>query len=186
MRKARKLVLVTIAVGAIAIFISFAAGHAFVRRPPLFASSQSSWTEEVAKANWMERDAASAIVFKDRVWIFGGWLHSYLPSPRDAWSSDDGKSWRLEIEKTPQRNTYFSMAISFQNRIWMMGGWYHNRLSDASASNEVWSSENGRTWERVSPHAAWSPRLGGALVELKGQLWLLGGVENFRATSASC
>jgi hypothetical protein len=49
----------------------------------------------------MERDAASAIVFKDRGWIFGGWLHPYLPSPRDAWSSDDGKFWRLEIEKTP-------------------------------------------------------------------------------------
>jgi hypothetical protein len=51
-------------------------------------------------------------------------------------------------------------------------------LSNASASNEIWSSENGRTWERVSPHASWSPRLGGALVEFKGQLWLLGGAEN--------
>ena len=101
MRKARKLVLVTIAIGAIAIFISFAAGHSFVRRPPLFASSQSSWTEEVAKASWMERDAASAIVFKDRVWIFGGWLHSYLPSPRDAWSSDDGKSWLSKLRRRP-------------------------------------------------------------------------------------
>ena len=178
MRKATNPILAIIPIGTVAIFMLFVAGHTFFSRRPIFVWSQSSWRKEVAKASWMERDAASAIIFKDRVWIFGGWLHPYLPSPRDAWSSDDGKSWRLEIEKSPWHNTYFSMATSFQNRMWMMGGWYHNRLSDASASNEIWSSENGRTWERVSQHASWSPRLGGALVEFKGQLWLLGGAEN--------
>ena len=122
---------------------------------------KAPWRKEVAKATWMERDAASAIVFKDRVWIFGGWLHPYLPSPRDAWSSDDGKFWRLEIERTPWRHTYFSMATSFQNPMWMMGGTID--LSNASASNEIWSSENGGDMGAgvtaciLVPETGWSP-----------------------------
>ncbi len=70
------------------------------------------------------------------------------------------------------------MAANFNGRMWIMGGWYNGRLPDASASNEVWASNDGRSWEQVTPSAPWSARSSAALVAFKGELWLLGGVED--------
>jgi len=42
--------------------------------------------------------------------------------------------------------------------------------------NDVWSSEDGKTWTRVLEHAPWTPRgmIGGSAV-FRGRMWLLGG-----------
>lgn len=61
----------------------------------------------------------------------------------------------------------------------MMGGWYKGRLEGHSASNEVWSSTDGIQWTAETKAAAWSPRVAGAVVEFKGKLWLLGGIEDY-------
>jgi hypothetical protein len=63
--------------------------------------------------------------------------------------------------------------------MWIMGGWYNGRLPGHSASNAVWFSTDGETWNEVTAAAGWSPRLAAAVVEFKGQLWLLGGTENY-------
>lgn len=61
----------------------------------------------------------------------------------------------------------------------MMGGWYNGRLHGHSASNQVWSSADGCDWDLVSAEAGWSPRLAAGLVEFNGEMWLLGGIENY-------
>eukprot|EP01031_Cornospumella_fuschlensis_P053074 gene53074-64834_t len=63
--------------------------------------------------------------------------------------------------------------------MWMMGGWYNGRLPDHSASNEVWSSNNGVDWKQETKSAGWTPRLASAIVEFKGKMWILGGTENY-------
>ena len=50
-----------------------------------------------------------------------------------------------------------------------MGGWYNGRLPGHGASNEVWSSADGKTWEQATPHAGWSPRLAAGAVAFKGR-----------------
>ena len=49
-------------------------------------------------AAWQARDSQAEWVFKDRLWIGGGWFQSFEEPPRDVWASGDGKSWSL-IEK---------------------------------------------------------------------------------------
>ncbi len=60
-----------------------------------------------------------------------------------------------------------------------MGGWFNGRLPGHGASNEVWSSADGETWEQVTGAAAWSPRLAAGLVVFQGRMWLLGGTQNY-------
>ncbi|MEX0883968.1 MAG: kelch repeat-containing protein, partial [Cyclobacteriaceae bacterium] len=60
-----------------------------------------------------------------------------------------------------------------------MGGWYNGRLEGHSASNSVWSSTNGADWVLEKKEASWSPRIASAVVEFKGKIWLLGGIENY-------
>ncbi|CAL1158258.1 unnamed protein product [Cladocopium goreaui] len=52
----------------------------------------------------------------------------------------------------------------------MAGGYdYHKHL------NDVWSSEDGITWQQVSDHASWTARSGHAVVAFNEQIWVLAG-----------
>jgi hypothetical protein len=96
-----------------------------------------------------------------------------------VWSSADGKTWKKVTDDAPWKHSDLPMSLTFQDKMWMMGGWYNGRLEGHSASNEVWSSSDGATWEQATSSAGWSPRIAAAVVEFKGKMWMLGGTENY-------
>ena len=136
------------------------------------------WVLE-GQAAWRARDTQAEWVFKDRLWIAGGWFQSFEEPPRDVWSSSDGKTWSLIEKAAPWLHSDLPMNITFHDRIWIMGGWHKGRLPGCSASNQVWSSTDGAKWEQVTAAAGWTPRLAAGLVEFRGRMWLLGGTENY-------
>ncbi|HQT21547.1 MAG: galactose oxidase [Sphingobacteriales bacterium 17-39-43] len=137
------------------------------------------WVMETPNAAWQARDSQGELVYKNKLWIFGGWFNSLEAPPRDVWSSPDGRSWKNHTNSAPWIHSDLSMSITFKNKMFMMGGWYNGRLKGHSASNKVWTSKNGKDWKLETNQAAWSPRIASALVEFKGKLWLLGGTENY-------
>lgn len=136
------------------------------------------WVLE-GQAAWRARDSQAEWVFKDRLWIAGGWFQSFEEPPRDVWSSSDGKTWSLIEKAAPWLHSDLPMNITFHDRMWIMGGWHKGRLPGCSASNQVWSSTDGAKWEQVTATAGWTPRLAAGLVEFRGRMWLLGGTENY-------
>ena len=138
-----------------------------------------NWVRETAGAAWKARDSQGEVVYKNRLWIFGGWFNSFEAPPRDVWNSGDGKSWNRVTAAAPWLHSDLPMSVAFKKRIWMMGGWYNGRLTGHSASNAVWSSTDGVTWKEVTPKAGWSPRLAAAIVEFRGRMWVLGGTEDY-------
>ena len=130
-------------------------------------------------APWQARDSQAEYVFRDRLWIMGGWFQSFEAPPRDVWASADGKEWKQVAGNAPWLHSDLPMNITFQDKMWIMGGWYNGRLPGHSASNQVWSSTDGVTWEQVTAAAGWTPRLAAGLVEFRGRLWMLGGTENY-------
>ncbi len=52
------------------------------------------WVKVTDHAGWKARDSQGEAVFKDQLWIMGGWFNSYEAPPRDVWSSKDGKNWK--------------------------------------------------------------------------------------------
>lgn len=141
--------------------------------------SAPAWVQQTENANFQPRDSQGEVVFKNKMWILGGWFNSKEAPPRDVWRSADGRNWKLVTRQAPWIHSDLAMSIVFNNKIWMMGGWYNGRLPGHSASHEVWSSKNGKKWKQETAAAAWSPRLAAAVVEFKGRLWLLGGSENY-------
>lgn len=137
------------------------------------------WQLATSDAGWKPRDSQAEVVFNDRLWIMGGWHDSYSAPPRDVWSSADGKTWQIIEQDAPWKHSDLSMTVSFQGKMWFMGGWYNGRLPGHSASNEVWSSTDGKTWKEETANAGWSPRLAAGLVVFKDKLWILGGTENY-------
>jgi len=137
------------------------------------------WVEETKNAAWQARDSQGEVVYKDKLWILGGWFNSYEAPPRDVWSSADGKKWTLATASAPWIHSDLPMSFSFRNKMWMMGGWYNGRLPGHSASNQVWSSTDGAKWKLEVKEAPWTARIAAAVVEFKGKIWMLGGIENY-------
>jgi hypothetical protein len=137
------------------------------------------WIKVTDAAGWQPRDSQGEVVFRDRLWIFGGWFDSFHAPPRDVWSSPNGKDWTLVEKEAPWKHSDLPMTIAFQDKMWIMGGWYNGRLPGHSASAEVWSSTDGTKWEQVTAKAGWSPRIAAGLVEFKGRMWIIGGTENY-------
>jgi hypothetical protein len=130
-------------------------------------------------APWQARDSQGEWVFRDRMWIGGGWFNSHEAPPRDVWSTADGKYWTQVEKPAPWIHSDLPMSLTFGDRMWLLGGWYNGRLPGHSASREVWSSADGTAWTQATDAAPWSARCAGAVVEHRGRMWLLGGIENY-------
>lgn len=137
------------------------------------------WVKVTDHAGWKARDSQGEVVFKDQLWIMGGWFNSYEAPPRDVWSSKDGKNWKPVNGSAPWIHSDLAMSVVFKGKMWIMGGWYNGRLEGHSAGNQVWASSDGINWKLVTDKAGWTPRTAAAIVEFKGKIWILGGTENY-------
>lgn len=137
------------------------------------------WVKVTDRAGWQPRDSCSEVVFRDRLWIMGGWFDSFHAPPRDVSSSADGKQWTPAARAAPWKHSDLPMTLAFNGRMWIMGGWYNGRLAGHSASSAVWASADGKEWQHVTERAGWSPRIAAGAVVFKGRMWVLGGTEDY-------
>jgi hypothetical protein len=137
-----------------------------------------AWEKVTEAAEWQARDSSGELVFRNQIWIFGGWFDSFAAPPRDVWSSPDGKTWTQITREAPWKFSDLPMTTVFSDRMWLMGGWYNGRLEGHGATNEVWSSVDGKDWTQEK-QAGWSPRIASGIVTFKDRMWILGGTENY-------
>jgi hypothetical protein len=98
------------------------------------------WVLLNPQADWQARDSQGEFVYRDHLWILGGWFAAQTPNPRDVWKSPDGLHWTRAIEVAPWEHSDLSVALSYDDRMWFMGG---RKLPGAENSNKVWSSVDG-------------------------------------------
>jgi hypothetical protein len=146
--------------------------------PAWSGENAPDWVKVTDKAGWQPRDSQGELVYKDKLWILGGWFDSFKEAPRDVWTSEDGAHWARVTDRAPWKHADLPMTLAFDGKMWFMGGWYNGRLPGHSAGNEVWSSTDGKTWE-AAPNAGWSPRIAAAAVVFNGKMWILGGTEDY-------
>jgi hypothetical protein len=155
----------------------FAIGFLFLI--PYSVKGQSIDWQRQGNAPWEPRDSQAEYAFAGKMWIAGGWKSSFEAPPRDVWASEDGRNWERVASEAPWIHSDLPMSCVFRERMWMLGGWYNGRLPGHSASNQVWSSQDGLSWKQVNSRASWSARLAGVAVAHRDRLWLLGGIENY-------
>lgn len=155
---------------------------ALVLCPELVVWGQVSgpdWVQVNPQAPWQARDSSGELVYRDQLWLFGGWFDSFMAPPRDVWSSPDGVTWKLVTKEAPWKYSDLPMSVTFNDRMWMLGGWYNGRLPGHGATSEVHCSTDGEHWDLVTPKADWSARISAGIVEFQGKMWILGGTENY-------
>ena len=114
------------------------------------------------------------------MWVLGGTEDYYFGDDHnlknDVWSSADGKAWRLETADAVWPPRAYHQAAVLDGRIYLFGG--GNYVPGYKAFNDVWSSDDGARWIRVTAAAPWHPRLWFSTAVYRGRIWVLGGWSN--------
>jgi hypothetical protein len=80
-----------------------------------------------------------------------------------------GTSGRISLQKFPARSG--PAMTSFNGKLWVVGG----QQTDIALTSDVWSSDDGVSWTRVTADAGFPVRGRGQLVSFNNRLWLIGG-----------
>ena len=134
------------------------------------------WTPITFDAAFAPRDGAGALVFRDRMWLLGGWnprdkVHFPHICNSEVWSSADGRDWRLECEQAPWEGRHTAGYVVHRGRMWIVGG----DANQGHYQNDVWSSADGAHWERVADAVPWGNRALQHVVAHADRMWVLGG-----------
>lgn len=108
----------------------------------------------IQDAPWSERMEFSALVFDNKLWIFGG---SKLDTAfnfvdlNDVWYTTNGVSW---ISATPAANwtpRAISASTVYNGKMWVFGGQCHFPcVQPGGFLNDAWYSINGVNWTQSS------------------------------------
>ncbi len=94
-----------------------------------------TWRQVTGSAAWKPRLWFSAVVYRDRIWVLGGWSEEN-GNFNDVWYSKDGVSWTELSTGTIWSERHEFSAFVFRDRIWVAGGCAGE---ENLLNNEVWS-----------------------------------------------
>ena len=146
------------------------------------------WEPVTLKGAFAARDGAGALVFKDKMWLLGGWnpgdkVHFPRICNNEVWSSPDGSKWDLVKENTfvganfdrtlDWEGRHTAGYVVYRDRMWIVGG----DVNQGHYQNDVWNSKDGRIWTHINKglDVPWGPRVLHYTFVLNGKIWILGG-----------
>eukprot|EP00808_Paulinella_micropora_P010872 g31241.t1 len=136
-----------------------------------------SWTELVSRAPWSPRAGLAATVLDHNIYLCAGSLMPNFFSRRfynDCWVSADGASWKQATPASSWSPRSGPRLAAFRSQLYLVGG--EDGFSETTQYNDVWVSSDGCvTWKLVTPHAAFSPRSGHALVNYQKYMYVIAG-----------
>lgn len=102
-----------------------------------------NWRQETADAGWHPRLWFSSVVYRNQMWVLGGWSNNPSTNWGDVWHSDNGRDWKKLSTQTVWKARHEHSAFVFQDKIWIAGG--HAQ----PLSSEVWSLQLPKTWGQI-------------------------------------
>lgn len=133
------------------------------------------WETVAENSNLPKRIFYGIAVFREKIWMAGGYDGTNYHN--DVWNSSDGVTWQRVTANAPwsARNT---RLVVFRNKLWLLGGGVidgHRNLNPDS-DRELWSSADGKSWEKVITNATgnWA----GTPIVFDDKLWLVGANRN--------
>ena len=98
------------------------------------------WEQVTEHAPWCERLWFSSVVYRDHIWVLGGWSSPPYTNWGDAWYSKDGKTWKEYKPGVRWKARHEHSAFVWRDKLWVAGG--HAQ----PLNSEVWSLELPKDW----------------------------------------
>jgi len=103
------------------------------------------WTRVADHAPWASRIWFSNVVYRNRIWVLGGWSDKPWTNWHDVWFSADGKTWKeLKTDMVWSKRHEQSFYV-FADKIWVAGG------NEWPIVNDVWQIDVPESWLREQP-----------------------------------
>lgn len=103
-----------------------------------------NWVQETADAEFSGRAQFGITVFKDRIFIIGGFDFERLMG--DVWSSADGINWVQETANTGFSPRAQTELVAYKDKLYALGGIDNFFDATTGSTDEIWSSTNGVDW----------------------------------------
>jgi hypothetical protein len=132
-----------------------------------------NWQLVLERAPWGERRSMQVAVFKNKMWLMGGWGPE-IGTRNDVWSSEDGINWKIETDSAAWTAREGHQLVVFQNKMWLSGG---VKYTGHQLFNDVWYSDDGVNWAKATKNAGWSPRWDFSSAVFNNKLWIIGGMD---------
>jgi hypothetical protein len=122
------------------------------------------WIRVKENSPWPARDSAGELVFKDRMWLYGGYTPAVI---NDVWSSRDGITWEKAGSIPNESGINIPVNFVHEDKMWV-----------ACNDGQLYSSEDGLRWDLVTDKAPWKGRYAAGGVVFAGKMWVMGGFKN--------
>lgn len=134
------------------------------------------WENVLPNAPFAPRDGAGALVFKNKMWLFGGWNpQDQINFPNDCnsevWSSRDGRMWELVNCCAPWEKRHTAGWVVHDGKMWLLGG----DCIQGHYQSDVWNTEDGISWKKISGSPPWGERVLHYVASHHGRMWVMGG-----------
>lgn len=145
-----------------------------------------TWSLDLAHQNgqFERRHAHNTVLWQGSLWMIGGDHHQGFYN-HDVVTSGDGLTWEVVLGPGTTRPPWSERALQisgvYAGKLWTGGG--QDAVGEVDLQvihNDLWSSEDGVTWQQVAADGpASDTRWGGCgsvdgFVEFKGRMWLVG------------
>ena len=127
------------------------------------------WAEFNKNAEFSPRLLHRAAVFKNRIWVIGGFDGTSLKN--DVWSSRNGIIWECATPNAGFSPRKCHALVAWNGNLWVIGG------DDGNLKNDIWRSPDGKNWVCVTPNAAFTERRGHSAVVFNGKILIIGGYD---------
>jgi N-acetylneuraminic acid mutarotase len=108
-----------------------------------------TWTNITTAAQFPPRKDPAVIVYKEKIWVFGG-IDNGNVHLNDIWNSADGITWTkvTQVNAMPIRRGH--QVIVHRNQLLLIGGETRISPTEVTAQNDLWVSEDdGVNWTKV-------------------------------------
>jgi hypothetical protein len=92
------------------------------------------WTQIATRAPWAPRLWFATAVYRDRMWVLGGWSKEH-GNFGDVWFTEDGAHWTELKSNVIWKSRHAHAAYVFHDKLWVAGG-HADPLN-----SEVWTLE---------------------------------------------
>jgi len=117
-----------------------------------------NWVRVKENNPWVPRDSMGELVFRDRMWLFGGYTPGLV---NDVWSSADGVEWTKIGEIPCAAGINVPVNFVLAGKMWVSG-------NDGS----LYSSADGSRWDLVLAETPWKGAAGSGVI-FDGKMWVI-------------
>ncbi|KQC29905.1 hypothetical protein [Flagellimonas eckloniae] len=150
-------------------------GNSLARNEVVWQSTDGvNWTDVTNSTSFTPRLLHASVVFKDKLWVIGGWVDGVI-FRKDIWSSTDGVNWVQETTDGGLPELYNHEVVAYDDKLWIIGG---NTTDPAvfDINTNVWVSEDGVNWSIANTTMmSFEVEYWHNLVAFDNKLWVIGG-----------